>query len=80
MERTTIMLPHDLKAKASKKAEKMGMSLGQYVREAITNSLNTDPNEQPIDDPLFSDNAVFHGKTPKDLVQNLDDYLYGEQQ
>ena len=78
MDRTTIMLPHDLKAKASKRANTMGISLGQYIREAIANSLEIHQKKVPIDDPLFSDDVVFHGKTPEDMAKNHDRYLYGE--
>ena len=78
MERTTIMLPHDLKAKAAKHANSVGISLGQYIREAIANSLETQQNDPRADDPLFSDDTVFSGKTRTDLAKKHDEYLYGE--
>ena len=78
MERTTIMLPSDLKAKVQKRANYMGMSLGQYIREAVVNSLEYQQRDQPIEeDPLFADDAVFVGKGPGDIAENHDRYLYG---
>jgi len=78
MERTTIMLPHDLKAKALKHANSVGISLGQYIREAIANSLETQQDDPRFDDPFFADDAVFSGKAPTDLAKKHDEYLYGE--
>ena len=79
MERTTIMPPSDLKAKALKRANYMGMSLGQYIREASENSLELQQGEQFIEvDPLFADDVVFVGKGPKDIAENHDRYFNGE--
>ena len=35
MKRTTVMLPEDLKLKAEKRAEKMGISLGELIRLSL---------------------------------------------
>ena len=79
MERTTIMLPPDLKAKVQKRANYLGMSLGQYIREAVENALAYQKIEPSIEkDPLFADDAVFPGKVPRDTAENHDRYLYGE--
>ena len=81
MERTTIMLPPDLKAKVQKRANYLGMSLGQYIREAVENALAYQQREASIEeDPLFSDDAVFVGKVPGDTAQNHDRYLYGDRE
>ena len=40
MERTTIMLPHDLKLQAAQYAKNKGISLGELIRTAIAASLN----------------------------------------
>ena len=77
MDRTTIMLPPDLKMRASSQAKKRGVSLGQFIREALENSLSTENPNKASDDPLFLDSAVFRGKTPKDLASKHDKYLYG---
>jgi len=76
MERTTIMLPHDLKVKALNRANKMGKSLGQFIRESITLALESTEGNRLEDDPLFADDAVYQGKTPADLAKNHDTYLY----
>ncbi|MGC8491098.1 MAG: hypothetical protein ACP5SH_05100 [Syntrophobacteraceae bacterium] len=77
MDRTTIMLPHDLKTRATNQARNMGISLGQFIREALENSLRTDSNGEAFDDSLFLDRTVFTGRVPKDLASNHDEYLYG---
>ena len=74
MERTTIMLPHDLKTKASQFAGKKGISLGQLIRDSLNQSINADNNVEK--DPIFMDEIVFEGEVPIDLSENHDDYLY----
>ena len=78
MKRTTIMLPDDLKMRALKRADIMGLSLGGLIREALEKILKTSVVDEADDDPFFADNIVFQGKTPKDLALKHDDYLYGE--
>ncbi len=79
MDRTTIMLPPELKTRASNQAKKMNISLGQYIREALKKSLEIENKRGADDDSLFSDNAVFAGTTPEDLAFNHDGYLYGDE-
>ena len=76
MRRTTIMLPEDLKSRAVKYAQKRGLSMGELIRHALEMLLSTKAEDSL--DPFFSDTAVFRGKGPEDLVQNHDEYLYGE--
>jgi hypothetical protein len=76
MKRTTIMIPEALKIQALKHARMMGISFGQLVRESLKRRLQTSKDVQPVDDPLFADNAVFLGETPSDLAENHDSYLY----
>ena len=78
MDRTTIMLPPELKTRASNQAKKMRISLGQYIREALKKSLDIENRREADDDSLFLDNAVFAGTTPEDLASNHDGYLYGD--
>jgi len=78
MKRTTIMLPEDLKMRALKRADIVGLSLGGFIRESLEKSLQTSDVDQADDDPLFADNATFQGKTPADLALKHDDYLYGD--
>ena len=79
MDRTTIMLPPDLKIRASNQAKKERISLGQFIREALKKSLDSENRKSTDDDPLFLDNAVFDGTTPEDLASNHDGYLYGDE-
>lgn len=70
------MLPLDLKFRALQVARRMGISLGELIRESLSVALKTEKKNS--DDPLFSDKAVFRGKVPKDLSERHDDYLYGD--
>lgn len=79
MDRTTIMLPPDLKIMASNQAKKERISLGQFIREALKKSLDSENRKSTDDDPLFLDNAVFDGTTPEDLASNHNGYLYGDE-
>jgi len=78
MDRTTIMLPPELKVRAANQAKKMGISLGQLIRKAPKKSLDTEKRTKTGDDSLFLDNVVYGGKTPGDLASEHDKYLYGE--
>mgnify|MGYP005844775159 CR=1 FL=1 len=77
MVRTTIMLSNDLKVRASKRARKLGMSLGEFIRKSLESSLNSKKGAVEEDDPFLGDNEIFTGKAPADLSRNHDDYLYG---
>ena len=79
MDRTTIMLPPELKIRASNQAKKERISLGQFIREALKKSLDSENRKSTDDDPLFLDNAVFDGTTPEDLASNHNGYLYGDE-
>ena len=51
MDRTTIMLPPDLKIRASNQAKKMGISLGKLIRDALEKSLKNRVGERDISSP-----------------------------
>ena len=78
MDRTTIMLPPELKIRASNQAKKMRISLGQYIREALKKSLEMENRHETEDDSLFLDKAIFDGTVSKDLASDHDRYLYGD--
>lgn len=78
MDRTSIMLPPELKARAALQAKKMGISLGQFIRVALSKSLEADVGRETDNDSLFLDTAVFGGKSPDDLSSSHDEYLYGD--
>lgn len=78
MKRTTVMIPEDLKNRASKRASSTGISLGSFIRESLERALR---NDIPMvsNDPYLTDNAIYEGNTEPDLAQNHDKYLYGDQ-
>ena len=76
MHRTTIMLPRDLKERASREARSRGISLGELIREALAALIRRD-NESSADDPLIADRAVYDGPIPADTAERHDDLLYG---
>ena len=77
MKRTTIMMPDDLKIRAAKRADSLGISLGEFIRDSLERNLKLN-NVVIFDDPYISDNSVYDGDTPRDLAQNHDKYLYGD--
>ena len=78
MRRTTVMIPEDLKNRASRRASSTGISLGGFIRESLERALRADTTVMN-DDPFLTDNAVYKGDTEVDLAQNHDIYLYGEE-
>ena len=78
MDRTTIMLPPELKIRASNQAKKKNISLGQFIREALNKYLDSENKTPDQNDPFLGDNAVFRAETPHDLASNHDEYLYGD--
>jgi len=75
MKRTTVMIPEDLKIRATIRANAVGISLGGFIRESLAKALRSDGN-MALDDPYMNDNSVFEGDIPADLAQNHDKYLY----
>lgn len=76
MQRTTVMLPPELKEKAIRRARERGISLGEFLRESLVLALNSRLAQNRRDDPLFADQAVFEGAAPSDLAEHHDQYLY----
>jgi hypothetical protein len=77
MHRTTIMLPHELRLKAMRQAQALGMSLGELVRKGLESVLDRAPRSEAAD-PFFADRARYRGSAPPDLSANHDRHLYGE--
>lgn len=77
MNRTTVMLPGDLKLKAKRTAENMGISLGELIRLSLKIQIGA-KNDIKQDDPFLSDIEVFSGPIPDDFSLNHDKYLYGD--
>jgi hypothetical protein len=78
MKRTTIMLPHDLRADVGRRAEELGISMGEYIRRSLRSSLTQVVAEREAEDSLLSDRAVFEGLAPVDLAEHHDVHLYGD--
>ena len=76
MQRTTVMLPRELKERAAREASSRGVSLGELIREAISRLLRAD-RDAAGQDPLIGDTAVYEGPGPADTAANHDDALYG---
>jgi hypothetical protein len=76
MQRTTIMLPSDLKLQAQRLAMRLGISFGELVREALQSRLVSSADEIRDDDPLFR-YEVFDDDGATDLAAAHDDELYG---
>ena len=78
MQRTTVMLPEGLKARAEQRARKQGISLGEFIRCALAERLKK-PLGKPAEDPLFADDTVFDGPSPPDTATEHDRYLYSDE-
>ncbi len=76
MQRTTIMLPRDLKQRAALEARARGVSLGELIREALQRLLRAEDHPEG-EDPLIGDCAIYEGPDPGDTAANHDDLLYG---
>ena len=76
--RTTLMLPAELKAQAQQRARQLGISLGQLIRQALESELAESGGVGHAEDPLFTDDAVWTGEAPTDLAADHDRYLYDE--
>lgn len=76
MHRTTILLPEDLKRRASKLAHREGVSLSELIRSALEEKLTA--RTSWADDPLWKalEPMDFPPDSPTDLAARHDDYLY----
>jgi hypothetical protein len=87
-DRTTIVLPPELKRRAVSRARHQGISFGEFVRRAVERQL-TRPADKVIKvpwkrgsrktgDPFWDNLVTYHDDGPTDLSVRHDDYLYGE--
>lgn len=77
MKRTTILLPDGLRLRAAKKAARIGISLGELIRQSLAKTVEEKKLSRK-EDPLFSDRRVFTGDAPSDSSVEHDKYLYDE--
>ena len=78
MHRTTVMLPPELKRRAAARAKLQKITLGEFTRRALEAAVERNGRVDASGDPLLRDDAVFNGRTPRDLSTRHDTYLYGE--
>lgn len=79
MQRTTIMLPVKLKARAARSARRRGISLGELIRDALEASVSRQPRGPDAEDDAFwADRLVSDAVVPADLSSDHDRYLYGD--
>jgi hypothetical protein len=73
MQRTTIMLPPDLRRKADREAKALGISLSELIRRRLAGNVESKTEERP----RFFDRKPWQGAGPSDIAANHDQYLYG---
>ena len=76
MNRTTIMLPHELRVRAGRLAREQGISFGELIRRTLQTALDH-AAAGAQKDPLFADSEVWPGRAPKNLARDHDRHLYG---
>ena len=75
MLRTTIMIPMNLKRRAQTLARRMGISLGELIRESLQATLRGDAGEVH-EDTLFADDAIYDGPISREFSEKHDQFLY----
>lgn len=78
MNRTTILLPENLKRKVNLKAKIQKLSLGEYIRKSLESSLKMGFDDLK-NDPFINDKNIFIDKVETDISLRHDDYIYGEE-
>ncbi|MFP4521716.1 MAG: CopG family transcriptional regulator [Fibrobacterota bacterium] len=76
MNRTTVMLPENLKKEIMKYASKNGMSLGEFIRTSCERYL-AEHGAKSRGDSIFSARYIIRQKGPSDVSENIDKYIYG---
>jgi hypothetical protein len=77
-DRTTIVMPPDLKERAVRKAREKKISFGEFIRQAVESYL-TSPLlgvGQKSGDPFLDNLVTFDDGGPTDMSVNHDKYLY----
>lgn len=73
MHRTTILLPEDLHRAAEDEARRMGLSLGELIRQSLRPVLDARTEAKPA----FFSRTPWSGNGPSDFSAQHDKYLYG---
>ena len=73
MNRTTVVLPEDLKRRALRAAQARKISFSMLLRQALSRLIESgEPG-----DPMLGDCEVYRGPAPVDLSAEHDRHLYG---
>lgn len=75
MDRTTIVLPADLKFQAQRLAHQKHISLAELIRDALKAQIEKF-SQTKKSNAFFEDRNFFKGQAPKDISVNHNDYLY----
>jgi|GEM_PF-1361143 len=77
MDKTTILLPTQLRKKAAKRAATLGISLGELIRRNLTKEVQVGEASPRSSDPIFDDFDALVLKADKtDVALEHDRYLY----
>ncbi len=77
VDRTTVILPVQLKKRAMAAARQRKISFAEFVRQAVDRA--APPRRRGKgNDPFWADVAVYNGPVPPDISSNHDKYLYDE--
>jgi hypothetical protein len=88
-DRTTVVLPPELKKRAVLRARQQGISFGEYVRRALQDRLAQAPKKvvmipwkkgrRKTGDPFWDNLVTYDDGGPTDMSTRHDDYLAGEE-
>ncbi len=79
-ERTTVVFPPVLKRRAVSRARAQGISFCEFVRRAVEKELVPSGKKharKKTGDPFLDHIRTFDDGGPADLIDHLDDFLYG---
>jgi len=78
MQRTTIVLPQDLKHRAFKHARKLGISFAKFTQQSLEKAINEPAEEKTSkkNDPFFSNRNFWKGDVSSNLSTSIDDEIY----
>ncbi|MCA1743776.1 MAG: hypothetical protein ABR542_07625 [Desulfonatronovibrio sp.] len=76
MQRTTVMIPKELKAQAVRCAEMTGVSLGQLIRDSLQKEIEHAQTQVHSQDSFFEDKEIYEGEAPLDSSVDHDNYIY----
>lgn len=73
MERTSILLPEELRRRAARLAHSKGITVSELIRRLLDKASQ---NEIVEEEPAFYRRQPWVGSAPSDLSENHDEYLY----